>query len=102
MEIQTHVAREILRSIGSIPSVVILSQDSFYKRHDDDELKRAFANMYDFDHPDAIDMPLFASVRVDLLLLMQVLTEAQVSSRTEGMRANSCSRLFFQRTSEVV
>jgi uridine kinase len=48
--------------MGSIPSVVILSQDSFYKPHNEEELKLAFANMYDLDHPDAIDMPLFASV----------------------------------------
>jgi hypothetical protein len=48
--------------MGSIPSVVILSQDSFYKRLDEEALKRAFASMHDFDHPDAIDMPLFASV----------------------------------------
>lgn len=49
--------------MGSIPSVVILSQDSFYKQHDEAELKLAFANMLDLDHPDAIDMPKFASVR---------------------------------------
>ena len=38
-------------------------QDSFYKRHSEEDLKLAFANEYDFDHPDSIDMPLFASVR---------------------------------------
>ena len=37
-------------------------QDSFYKFHSPEELKLAHANMLDFDHPDAIDMPMFASV----------------------------------------
>lgn len=78
---KTHVAQQIVRSLGSIPSVVILSQvsyfsvhtrlrvstktsqDSFYKEHTPEELELAFANQYDFDHPDAIDMPMFAAVR---------------------------------------
>ena len=41
------------------------SQDSFYKPHSPEDLKLAFANQYDFDHPDAIDMASFASVRLD-------------------------------------
>ncbi|KAI5117967.1 hypothetical protein M0805_001628 [Coniferiporia weirii] len=63
---KTHVARQILRSLGYIPSVVIISQDSFYKEHTPEELKLAFANQYDFDHPDAIDMTEFASCLSDL------------------------------------
>ena len=87
LSIKTHVARHIVRSLGLIPTVVILSQvslaksptdflkvalanlhacskqDSFYKQHSEEDLKLAFANEYDFDHPDSIDMPLFASVR---------------------------------------
>ncbi|KAF8962791.1 uridine kinase family-domain-containing protein [Flammula alnicola] len=62
----THVAREIVRKLGSIPTVVILSQDSFYKFHNEEELALARANMLDFDHPDAIDMPMFASCLADL------------------------------------
>lgn len=49
---KTHVARQIVRSLGSIPSVVILSQDSFYKRHTPEELVLAHASLFDFDHPD--------------------------------------------------
>ena len=77
-----------MRKLGSIPTVIILSQarrdislflvkltvlffifhllkiqDSFYKYHNEEELALAHANMLDFDHPDAIDMTLFASVR---------------------------------------
>lgn len=28
-------------------------QDSFYRRHSPEDLKLAFANRYDFDHPGA-------------------------------------------------
>lgn len=75
-----------MRKLGSIPTVIILSQvflsldktltvsdncskiiqDSFYKHHNEEELALAHANMLDFDHPDAIDMKLFASVRSSL------------------------------------
>ena len=37
-------------------------QDSFYKYHNEEELALAHANLLDFDHPDAIDMSMFASV----------------------------------------
>jgi len=63
---KTHVARRIVQSLGSIPTVIILSQDSFYKRHTPEEIELAFASRFDFDHPDAIDMPLFASVRAHI------------------------------------
>ncbi|KAJ7931546.1 armadillo/beta-catenin/plakoglobin [Mycena leptocephala] len=63
---KTHVARQIVRSLGSIPSVVILSQDSFYKRHTPEELVLAHASLFDFDHPDSIDMPMFAACLSDL------------------------------------
>ena len=80
---QTHVARQLVKKLGSIPTVIILSQvncnlpiarlsiehgiyecqDSFYKFHSPEELALAHANMLDFDHPDALDMPMFAAVR---------------------------------------
>ncbi|KAJ7274365.1 armadillo/beta-catenin/plakoglobin [Mycena haematopus] len=63
---KTHVAQQIVRSLGSIPSVVILSQDSFYKHHTEEELALAHASAFDFDHPDSIDMPLFAACLSDL------------------------------------
>jgi hypothetical protein len=56
-----------------------LIQDSFYKKHTPEELElgtedpdcklqtrtnecSAFANKLDFDHPDSVDMPMFAAV----------------------------------------
>ncbi|KNZ81857.1 Uridine-cytidine kinase-like 1 [Termitomyces sp. J132] len=59
---KTHVAREIVKALGSIPTVIILSQDSFYKYHTPEELELAHANKMDFDHPEAIDMLMFAEV----------------------------------------
>ena len=75
------MARQIVKSLGSIPTVVILSQvgslrlplsadlssytsyqDAFYKHHSPEELELAYASRLDLDHPDAIDMPLFVSV----------------------------------------
>lgn len=41
-------------------------QDSFYKYHSPEELALAHANLLDFDHPDAIDMPMFAACLADL------------------------------------
>ncbi|KAE9400192.1 armadillo/beta-catenin/plakoglobin [Gymnopus androsaceus JB14] len=63
---KTHVARQIVKALGSIPTVLILSQDSFYKHHSPEEIALAFESKFDFDHPDAIDMPMFASCLADL------------------------------------
>ncbi|KZP11020.1 armadillo/beta-catenin/plakoglobin [Athelia psychrophila] len=63
---KTHVARQIVKALGSVPTVVILSQDSFYKWHTPAEIELAYASKFDFDHPDALDMPMFASCLRDL------------------------------------
>ncbi|KIJ66860.1 hypothetical protein HYDPIDRAFT_26280 [Hydnomerulius pinastri MD-312] len=63
---KTHVARQIVKSLGSVPTIVILSQDSFYKRHTEEEVALAHANRFDFDHPDALDMPMFTACLADL------------------------------------
>lgn len=104
---QTHVARQIVQSLGSIPTVIILSQviwrlnrlpsyhnpspkDSFYKFHSPEELELAHANMLDFDHPDAIDMPMFASVSTlqisdrhsEFIFWMQCLSELKACKQS--------------------
>ncbi|PVG04356.1 uridine kinase [Serendipita vermifera] len=63
---KTHVAHEITKQLGAIPSVVILSQDSFYKWNSPEQIALAFANEKDFDHPDSLDLDLFASCLRDL------------------------------------
>jgi uridine kinase len=75
------VARAILSALDHIPTVLILSQDSFYRRHTPEEIKLAFDNDLDLgksqgvvrkrmsadtsvDHPDSIDTALFAKVAI--------------------------------------
>jgi uncharacterized membrane protein len=41
------VARAILQQLDHIPTVLILSQDSFYRRHTPEEIKLAFDNDLD-------------------------------------------------------
>lgn len=43
-----------------------LPQDSFYKHHTPEEIALAHASKFDFDHPDSLDMPLFAECLTDL------------------------------------
>ena len=55
---KTTVARHIIEALD-IPWVTILSQDSFYKVLNKDELELAHANNFNFDAPDAFDFDLF-------------------------------------------
>ncbi|KAG1775910.1 armadillo beta-catenin plakoglobin [Suillus placidus] len=89
---KTHVAQQIVRSLGSVPTVVILSQDSFYKRHTAEEIALAHANRIDFDHPDAIDMPMFAACLADLKACRQ--TNIPVYSFAEHQRLNETKYLY--------
>ncbi|MCJ1374642.1 Uridine kinase [Loxospora ochrophaea] len=54
---KTSLAVEIVSAL-SLPWVVILSMDSFYKPLTPEQSKKAFRNEYDFDSPDAIDFDL--------------------------------------------
>ncbi|EPQ54243.1 armadillo/beta-catenin/plakoglobin [Gloeophyllum trabeum ATCC 11539] len=89
---KTHVARQIVQSLGSIPTVVILSQDSFYKRHTPEEVALAMDNKYDFDHPSALDMPMFAQCLMDLKKCRQ--TNVPVYSFTEHQRLDETQYLY--------
>ncbi|KAL2070440.1 hypothetical protein VTL71DRAFT_13466, partial [Oculimacula yallundae] len=50
----------------SLPWVVILSMDSFYKSLDAESSRKAFLNEYDFDSPDAIDFDVLVDRLRDL------------------------------------
>ncbi|WWC90457.1 uridine kinase [Kwoniella dendrophila CBS 6074] len=63
---KTSVARAILSALNYVPTVLILSQDSFYRALQPEEVKQAFNNDYDFDHPNSIDTPLFVKCLMDL------------------------------------
>lgn len=54
--------------LDHVPNVLILSQDSFYRYHEQEEIDLAFANELDFDHPSAIDFGLFKEVLEELRL----------------------------------
>ena len=51
---KTSLSHAIIREL-SLPWVVILSMDSFYKPLSPNESAAAFRNEYDFDAPEAID-----------------------------------------------
>jgi len=72
--------------------VIILSQDSFYKRHSPEEIALAHANRFDFDHPDAIDMPLFAACLADLKAGRQ--TNIPIYSFTTHQRLDETKYLY--------
>ncbi|KAF8558142.1 armadillo beta-catenin plakoglobin [Imleria badia] len=89
---KTHVARQIVKSLGSVPTIVILSQDSFYKYHTEEEIALAHANRFDFDHPDALDMPMFAACVADLKACRQ--TNIPVYSFAEHQRLDETKYLY--------
>ncbi|KAH8994883.1 armadillo/beta-catenin/plakoglobin [Lactarius akahatsu] len=89
---KTHVARQIVRSLGSIPTVVIISQDSFYNKLTPAKVALAFASRLDLDHPDSIDMNLFATCLSDLKNLQQ--TSIPVYSFTLHQRLDETKYLY--------
>jgi uridine kinase len=44
---KTSVARAILSALGYIPTVLILSQDAFYRAHNEEEIRLAFESNLD-------------------------------------------------------
>ncbi|KAI0734182.1 armadillo/beta-catenin/plakoglobin [Fomitopsis betulina] len=89
---KTHVARRIVQALGSIPTVVIMSQDSFYKKHTEEQVRLANQSRFDFDHPDAIDMESFASCLADLKACRQ--TNIPIYSFTEHQRLDKTKYLY--------
>ncbi|KAI6125082.1 armadillo beta-catenin plakoglobin [Pisolithus croceorrhizus] len=89
---KTYVARQIVKSLGSTPTVLIMSQDSFYKRHTEEEIALAHANHFDFDHPGAIDMDMFAACLADLKACRQ--TNIPIYSFKEHQRLDESKYLY--------
>jgi len=50
----------------NVPSVVLISMDSFYKALNAEALAKAAKSDYNFDHPDAFDYPLLYQALKDL------------------------------------
>eukprot|EP00039_Didymoeca_costata_P020087 m.340027 g.340027 ORF g.340027 m.340027 type:complete len:462 (+) comp19088_c0_seq1:165-1550(+) len=62
---KSTVAQRIVEEVG-VSWVAHLSLDSFYKPLDEESLKKAHANEYDFDHPDALDIDLLRETLIQL------------------------------------
>ncbi|KAK9478228.1 uridine kinase family-domain-containing protein [Lipomyces japonicus] len=58
---KTSVASQIIRTLN-VPWAVILSFDNFYLPLNPEQRKKAFANEYDFDAPEALDFDLLVQV----------------------------------------
>ncbi|EIW84385.1 armadillo beta-catenin plakoglobin [Coniophora puteana RWD-64-598 SS2] len=89
---KTHVARQIVRSLGNVPTVIILSQDSFYNELDPEQHALAHQNRFDFDHPSSIDMPMFAACLSDLKACKQ--TNIPIYSFTHHQRLKETKYLY--------
>ncbi|KAE9550607.1 hypothetical protein FO519_006178 [Halicephalobus sp. NKZ332] len=64
---KTSVCNKIIETLGDTRKrVVIISQDSFYRNLEPEELKLATSGDYNFDHPQAFDDALFKQVLMDL------------------------------------
>ena len=57
---KTSLAYAIIREL-SLPWVVIMSMDSFYKPLNPEQSRQAFNNEYDFDAPEAIDFDILVN-----------------------------------------
>ncbi|KAK7099770.1 uridine-cytidine kinase-like 1 [Littorina saxatilis] len=57
---KTTVANKIIEALD-VPWVSLLSMDSFYKVLNSEQHEQAARNEYNFDHPDAFDVPLLAA-----------------------------------------
>lgn len=68
---KTTVCRKIMEKLGQAnrgqPRVVVICQDSFYRRFNEKEIKSASVGLFNFDHPDAFDDKLLYRTVVDIL-----------------------------------
>ncbi|KAL1922355.1 uncharacterized protein VTP21DRAFT_9894 [Calcarisporiella thermophila] len=62
---KTSVSERIIKNLN-IPWVAILSMDSFYKSLTPEQIKKAWANEHDFDHPSSFDYDILYETLVKL------------------------------------
>ena len=62
---KTSLSHAIINAL-SLPWVVILSMDSFYRPLTPEQSKKAFNNEYDFDAPEAIDFDVLVEILKDI------------------------------------
>lgn len=59
---KTSVCRALMDMLLKETKSKILSMDCFYRPLNDSQLRKALKSEYDFDHPDALDIPRFEEV----------------------------------------
>ena len=77
---KTSLAHAIINEL-SLPWVVILSMDSFYKPLTPEQSVKAFNNEYDFDSPDAIDFDILVDILRDIKAGYRLVFPVVVNSR---------------------
>ena len=98
--LKTFVAQHILKQMEHLPTVVIMSQDSFYNRLNEEQLKNAFESRHDFDHPKSLDLELFASVSIFQTQSQTFTHVLKVPGRLEGLQAGKYSEVLICATSK--
>lgn len=74
---QTSVARAILSALDHIPTVLILSQDSFYRRHTPEEVKLAFDNDLDLGRSQGLCRHRMSADIAQIILIRLILLSLQ-------------------------
>lgn len=83
-------------------NVQYLCQDSFYNRLTPEQSKVAFENKYDFDHPNAIDLQLFAEAGsrfCSSLVVELIFGNEIVPSGSQSLQADQRAKVFFHEAS---
>ncbi|KAK9469192.1 uridine kinase family-domain-containing protein [Lipomyces arxii] len=88
---KTSVASQIIKALNA-PWTVILSFDNFYKPLSPAQRQKAFANEYDFDAPEALDLGLLVDVLLDLRDGKKV--EVPIYSFSEHNRTSATTTIY--------
>ena len=89
---KTSIAKQIIRLLPNVPWVAIVSQDAFYRPLSPEQIELAFAQNFDFDHPNAIDQELLVQCIKDLKASRAV--QIPVYSFTQHQRTNQSTYLY--------
>ena len=89
---KTSIAKEVIRLLPNIPWVAIVSQDAFYRPLTPEQIKMAFNQNFDFDHPCAIDQELLVQCVKDLKESRAV--QIPVYSFTQHQRTSESTYLY--------
>lgn len=89
---KTSIAKEVIHRLPKVPWVAIVSQDAFYRPLSPDQVKLAFDQNFDFDHPNAIDQELLVQCIRNLKASRAV--QIPVYSFTQHQRTSASTYLY--------